>query len=121
MKRVFGVAGVFAACVVFSVSCSRSPEDREARFLASGKSHMEEKDYGRAALDFRNAARVMPKDAEPLYQLGLAYLANGALTPAYASFRKAAELNPKHEGAQVKMAEIMAAHGDRKSVEEAAK
>jgi tetratricopeptide (TPR) repeat protein len=82
---------------------------------------MEEKDYGRAALDFRNAARVMPKDAEPLYQLGLAYLANGALTPAYASFRKAAELNPKHEGAQMKMAEIMAAHGDRKSVEEAAK
>jgi tetratricopeptide (TPR) repeat protein len=82
---------------------------------------MQEKDYSRAALDFRNAARVMPKDAEPFYQLGLAYLANGAVTPAYASFRKAAELNPKHEGAQVKMAEIMAAHGDRKSVEEAAK
>ena len=89
--------------------------------LASGKAHLQEKEYGRAALDFRNAIQVVPNDAEPYYQLGLAYLTGGDVRSAYACFHKASELNPKHEGAQVKMAEIMAARGDRKSVEEAAK
>jgi tetratricopeptide (TPR) repeat protein len=121
MKRVFGVIGILAASSVFLVSCSKSPKDQEAKSLASGTAHLREKDYGRAILDFRNAIQSMPEDAEPFYQLGLAYLANGDVQSAYACFHKATELNPKHEGAQVKMAEIMAAHGDRKSVEEAAK
>jgi len=121
MKRVFGAIGILATSGLFLVSCSKSPKDQEAKFLAIGKTHLQEKDYGRAILDFRNAMESVPEDAEPLYQLGLTYLANGDVTPAYACFHKAIELNPKHQGAQMKIAELMAEHGDRKSVEEAAK
>jgi 3-hydroxymyristoyl/3-hydroxydecanoyl-(acyl carrier protein) dehydratase len=39
-----------------------------------GKAMLAQKDAGRAQLEFMNAAKVMPKDAAPQYQLGLALL-----------------------------------------------
>ena len=68
---------------------------------------MEKKDYGRAVLEFRNAVKVMPKDAEPYYQLGLTYLASGNVANGIGSLRRATELNPKHAAAQLKLAELM--------------
>jgi tetratricopeptide (TPR) repeat protein len=121
MKRAAGVIGIVVALALLSVSCRKSPQAREAKFLDSGKSHMQDKQYGRAILDFKNAAQAMPKDAEPYYQMGLAYLGNGDVKTAFACFRKATDLNPKHTAAQVKMSEIMAALGDKGAVQEAAK
>lgn len=121
MKSVVGVIGIVAAFGLLSVSCRKSPQAREAGFLDSGKAHMQDKQYGRAILDFKNAAQAIPKDAEPYYQMGLAYLANGDVKSAYACFRKATDLNPKHTAAQVKLSEIMAALGDKGAVQEAAK
>ena len=68
---------------------------------------MAKKDYGRALLEFRNATRVMPKDAEPQYQLGLAFLASGNATNGARALYSATQLNPKHAGAQLKLAELM--------------
>jgi tetratricopeptide (TPR) repeat protein len=79
---------------------------------------MQAKEYGRALLDFKNAVQVMPKDAEPYYQLGLSYLANGDVRSAYACFLKATQLNPNHTGAQLKKAELMVALGNKKMVEQ---
>jgi len=121
MRRVAGVIGIVVAFVLLSVSCRKSPQAREAKFLDNGKSHLQDKQYGRAILDFKNAAQTMPKDAEPYYQMGLAYLGNGDVKTAYACFRKATDLNPKHTAAQVKLTEIMAALGDKGAVQEAAK
>ena len=72
-----------------------------------GAALLAKKDYGRAALEFRNAVKVMPKDAEPYYQLGLTYLASGNARNGVAALRHATELNPKHAGAQLKLAELM--------------
>ena len=38
---------------------------------------MGKKDYARAILEFRNAARLLPNSAEAAYQLSLAYLDSG--------------------------------------------
>ena len=46
----------------------------------------------------------MPKDAEPVYQLGIAYLRARPSKAAVEAFEKAIRLNPKHEGAQYQMA-----------------
>ena len=51
----------------------------------------------------------MPKDAEPHYQLGLAQLDLGAAQGAAYEFTRAAQLNPKHLGTQLKLAEMMGA------------
>ncbi len=107
---------LLAACLVFS-GCS--PEAREARYLEAGKRQMQKKDYARAVLQFMNAAKAMPKDAEPNYQLGLAYLARTDYQRAYYYFKKAVDLNPKHQQAQLKRAELLAATNNKENLEEA--
>jgi tetratricopeptide (TPR) repeat protein len=90
-----------------------------AKHLKRGAALLAVKDYPRAALEFKNAARVMPKDAEPYYQLGLVYLATGDLQNAYQSLRHATELNPSHSAAQLKIAEILSLSRNKDLVQEA--
>jgi len=46
----------------------------------------------------------MPKDPEPLYQLGMTYLSGGSATLALQAFQNAVSLNPAHQGAQYQVA-----------------
>ena len=103
-----------------STACNNSPQAKEARFLRRGKELMAKKDYSRALLEFKNASGVMPKDGEPKYQTGLAYLAVGDLAKGAAAFRWAIELNPKDQRAQLKLGELMAASGNKEVVQRAA-
>jgi tetratricopeptide (TPR) repeat protein len=105
-RRVL-LCDLVVACLL--VGCSRSPQQKEAAFLKRGSALMQRKDFSRAALEFQNAAKAMPKDAEPLYQLGLAYLAQNDVVSAVRAFRRATEIDPKHAGAQLSLAQLMAA------------
>jgi putative PEP-CTERM system TPR-repeat lipoprotein len=104
-----------------SVACTRSPQDKAARFLRSGKENMRRSDYARAALEFRNAVQLMPKDPEPVYELGLAYLAEGNLDQAMAALFRVTQLAPNHVGAHVKIAELMVRSGETSIVREGQK
>jgi len=101
---------VCAALIVATAmaGCGGSPQTQEARFLKRGKEFLAKKDFSRALLEFKNAAKAMPKDAEPDFQTGLAYLGFRNVQYAAAAFRKTLELDPKHPGAQLKLAEIEA-------------
>ena len=116
--RICACAAVVAALVV--VGCSTSPQAKEAKYLKRGQVLLEKKDFPRALLEFRNAARAMPKDAEPQYQIGLAALASGNVGAAVGAFRKAIDLNPKHIGAQLKLAQLMTSSGNKALIEQAA-
>src|SRR5579872_443765 len=85
-----------------------SPQAREARYLESGKKMMEKKDYARAVIQFTNAVKAMPKDAEAHYQLALAHFANRNYQGGVRELKNAVELNPKHSAAQLKLAEFYA-------------
>jgi tetratricopeptide (TPR) repeat protein len=108
-------AALLGMCLTFS-SCG-SPEAREARYIESGKRQMENKDYARAAIQFFNASKVMPKDAEPHYQLALVFFAQRQYDRAVASLQTALKLNPKHQQAQLKLAELMIFSKKREVVE----
>lgn len=110
-------AGLLGICLTFS-GCG-SPESREARYLESGKRQMEKKDYARAAIQFFNAAKAMPKDAEPHYQLALAYLAQHQYQRAASSLAMALKLNPKHDQARLKLAEMEILSSKKETVESA--
>jgi len=69
---------------------------------------MAETDYSRAALEFRNAANVAPKDAEPVYQLALAHLYSGDYSSGVTELRHVLELDPRHAGAHLKLSELRA-------------
>ena len=98
-----------------AISCS-SPAQKEARFLKRGKSLLEKHNYAAASLEFQNAARVMPRDAEPEYEIGLAAMGVGDERSAATHFRKALELNPQHHDAQLRLASLMIATSDPKVI-----
>ena len=114
-------AALLLAVALMSAGCLRSPEEKRARFLESGKKHLEAKDYTRAALDFSNATQADPKNAEAHYQLALAYLGAGDGQSAYRALQKATQLDPKHKDAQVRLAELLATSREEEVLEDAAK
>ena len=113
-------AGAVLVLYAMSVACSSSPQAKEAKYLRRGEALRDRKDYSRALLEFRNASLALPKDAEPLYQMGITYLATGNMQNGVDSLRKAIGLNPRHEKAQLKLAELMAASRNKESVQQAA-
>jgi len=116
LKRWVLFTGV--AILILS-GCSQSPQVREARSLEKGKKEFKKNNYAVAILHFKTAAQAQPRDAEPYYQLGLAYLASNDFNSALSYFRKAAELNPKHTAAQLKLAEMMSTSRSKPVLEEA--
>ena len=101
---------------VLWTGCARKPEEKEASFLEDGRKHFAAKDFARAAIDFRNAAQAMPKDAEPHYQLGLAYLESGNSKLGINELLQATRLDPKHVTAQLKLAQLMIVNGNSEVV-----
>lgn len=87
--------------------CAGTPEARRDRYLARGKALLQKRQYSRAILEFRNAAKAMPKDAEAYYEIGVASEDSGDVRTAVAFFKKALDENPKHSGAQLKLAQLM--------------
>src|SRR5260370_37707214 len=105
--RVCVCAVVALSTGILPVGCNRSPQAKEGEYLKRGAALFAKKDSGRAALEFRNAVKERPKAAEAYYQLGLTYLASGNVGNGVATLRHATEINPKHAGAQLKLAELM--------------
>lgn len=80
---------------------------------------MAKHEYLRAVLEFRNAVRALPKQAEGHYRLGLAYLAANQRAEAMSAFQTAVSLNPGHSGAQLKLAEQLVLSKDPKDAQDA--
>lgn len=108
---------------VFAIlcGCAISPQARRDKFLSRGKSLLQKHEYARAILEFRNAAQAMPKDAEAYYQIAIASEDNGDIQTAVAAYRKALSLNPKHTGAELKLAQLMALTTDKSLLQRAEK
>jgi len=120
MRRKRRILGMVAAVALVG-GCARSPQAKEAKYLENGKKEFQKKNYTVAILHFKNAMQVQPRDAEPYYQLGLAYLASNDFNSAASAFLKATELNPKHTDAQLKLAEMMTTSRSKEVLEDAQK
>ncbi len=107
------------ALMLAAAGCRKGGERDYNGLLSSGDQYLAQKDYVRATLEYRNAAKLAPDQAEPLYRLGLAYLAAGNVSDGVAALVKATEKDPKHAGAQVKLAELLANSQDPKLLEDA--
>ena len=102
-----------------SVGCHTSPEAKEAKYLKRGDELVTKKDYARGLLEYKSAMQAKPNDAEPYYRMGLVYMDMRDLANAARAFRTATNLNPRHTGAQLKLAELLAGTTDKKLIQEA--
>lgn len=114
-----GLSAVLLACW-FAVACSRPPAERAAKYMENAKKRAQAKDHPGAILQFRNAAKYTPDDPELYYQMALSYTAVGDPAAAIAGFQKAVQLQPKHAGAQLKLAELAIASAQKDLVKGAA-
>jgi len=105
MKRFLTI--FVLAIVSLVLSCSRSPQERAARFVTSGKLLLQKGEYTSAFLQFKNAARLQPRDPEPLYYMGLISITQGRAKEAIAYLKRATEVSPQYIPAQIKLAELM--------------
>lgn len=105
MKRLVALSLVVA---LFSWSCARLHRT-ESFFLRTGKTKLEHRDYARALLAFKNAAKLAPQDPEPLYEIAVAYQATGNIPFSIGYLRKAIAVDPKYYPAHLKLAEILSA------------
>lgn len=101
------------------IGCARSPQAKSAEYIKAGKRLMQNRDVARAILQFRNAVQVKPDNPEAYYQLALAYLTSANFTNGIAALQKTLELNPKHAGAQLRMAQLMVEGGDEEMLNRA--
>ena len=100
------------------LGCARTPEENLARYLREGKQFVAKKDYPRAILQFNNAAKSMPKDAEPYYQLGLTAIAMGDTRSAPGFLNQAIVLDPRHVDAMIALADLFTLSAHPSSIEE---
>ena len=104
------------AVAVFAAGCSKPPAEQYKDYMASGQAFADESDWAAAAIQFRNAARVVPTEAEPLYQLALVELQQKKLQDAYGSAVRAARLDSDHEQAHLLLAQFEVRYGKEESI-----
>ena len=119
-RRILAVL-VLSLAMSTAYSCRRAPEQSYAGMLESGNRYLDGKEYVKAIIQFKNAVRAEPRNPEAYYRLGLACVANGNMLEAVPALVKAAEIDPKHAGAQLKLAELLAGSTDKKLLEESRK
>src|SRR4051794_21192874 len=119
LTRRLAVIATALSVAALLAACTSSPQEKEAGFIKRGRAYLAQKDYARASIAFRNAARAMSSDAEPQYQLGLVSLQTGDFRAAITAFQKATTLNPKHADAQLKLAGLMTTSSHKDILEDA--
>lgn len=101
---------VLVILAVLLAACSTTRE----QYVKRGNGLLLSRDYPRAALEFKNALKRRPNDAELHHLLGEAYLGMRQIAAAVAEYRRAKGLDPNHAESGLRLAQIMAASGDPK-------
>ena len=96
---------VFAS-LLLGAGCSRSPEAKKAQHLERGEKFFARKEYKEAVIEYRNVLAIEPANEVAIRRLGLAHYQAGQLNEAFPYLRKAAELNPKNEDVNLKLATV---------------
>jgi tetratricopeptide (TPR) repeat protein len=118
--RYISLIGIFVGGLCISCSgCAKTPAQKAAAFVKKAKALEEKHDYRRALLEFQNAVRITPKDADLYYQVAVCAeeLKDWQLTGE--ALRRVIEINPKHRAAQLALASLERLSPDANVVKEA--
>jgi Flp pilus assembly protein TadD len=107
-----------AIAIAFAVAAHADPYevDPEAAAkdpdYAEGKRAMDEKDWARAVERFKRAAVRLPDNADLQNYIGYSYRNMKQFEPAFAHYKRAIELDPRHRGAHEYIGETYIMVGD---------
>ncbi len=102
---------VMLGCLALSAPLAGcdNPEQKEAKHIKRGNALMEEANYKKARIEYKNAAQLKPTDAEPYYRLGLVDEHEGDLRNAFGNYTSAERQNPRYYPAVLKLAQYFMA------------
>ncbi len=104
-KKLLNWGAVVVAALVL-VGCGGA-QDRAAAHLARGKHYLEQKDYPKAKIEFKNVLQINPKSAQGYYYLGEVAEAGQHWSAAYGAYSQAVGLNPDYMEARKRLAQLM--------------
>ncbi|MFA4995220.1 MAG: tetratricopeptide repeat protein [Bdellovibrionales bacterium] len=96
---------VVCLAVVLPLAGCDNPEQKEARYIKRGNALFEDGEYEKARIEYKNAAKLKPTEAEPFYRLGLIEEAMGDLRGAFSHFTAAEQQNSHFHPAVLKVAQ----------------
>lgn len=100
---------ILLACwiaVIVLAACNTDPNVRKQKFLESGNKYFNQKRYGEASIQYRNALQVDPQFAEAYYRLGLSFLQQGQWVPAGQALSRAVAFDPENLDAHIRLGNI---------------
>src|SRR5664279_5640870 len=97
--------------LVAATGCKANPEKAKKKYLESGMSYVDKKQYDAALIQFKKAIQVDPKYAEAHYQLGLVYLHLQRGQDAVNELKMASNMDPKNPKPRLELGNLMWAQG----------
>jgi len=100
-----------AACVLLCVTLGAcdSQEEKHQKYLNRGNQLYEQGDYKKARLEYKNAARIKPADADVRYRFGLLDESEGDIRSAFGHFLAAEQQDAHYRPALTKLAQYFLA------------
>jgi len=101
------------ACLLFCtvLAACDSKEEKHQKYLNKGNHLFEQGEYTKARLEYKNAARIKPSDAEVRYRLALLDEAEGDMRSAFANYAAAEQQEAHFKPALIKLAQYLLAAG----------
>src|SRR5271165_1420839 len=84
---------LMAILLVAATGCKGNPEKAKKKYLESGLSYMDKKQYDAAVIQFKKALQVDPNYADAHYQLGLTYMRQQRWKEAYLELMQTTHLD----------------------------
>jgi len=98
-----------AILLAFSLAACSSPEEKAARYLASGEQLFESGQLGKAELEYRNALQINQNLPEALYGLARIFEHRKQWQKEYAMLARMRELAPRHIEGRIMLARLLLA------------
>ena len=110
-----------ASVLVVALSSCGGAEDRKEKYLEKGKVYLNDKNFEKARIEFKNVLQIDPKYAEAYFLMGQLEEKRMELLKAVSLYKKAIDLDPAHIEAKVELAEIYTIAGTESTIKDAKK
>src|SRR6478735_1189099 len=100
------------AVLVAMAGCRQDPVSKALRFAESGDKYMVAHRWKEAIVEYGNAIKAQPDDADIHYKKAWACQEAGDLPSAYRAFARAADLNPSNVDAHLRAGGLLLAAGE---------